>query len=108
MDLNGINIFYDTPEIIQQSLRRILLGWEPLMETLGDRNVALPLHRCQVCYLSAGISSKFQQKADTEIIPIQRVQPLEKKRESSYYCAVVLSPNCLSNHLSKETEGISS
>lgn len=67
------------------------------------------LHRCQVCYLLAGISSKFHQKGNTELFPIQSMQPLEKKkRESSYYCAAVLSPNRLSNHLSKETEGIPS
>lgn len=37
------------------------------------------VHRCQVGYLWAGISPKFHLKGNTEIIPIQSVQPLKKR-----------------------------
>lgn len=49
---------------------------------LGTTEVSGMLHRCQVCYLVVGISSEFQQKGDTEMIPIQRVKPLRRRKSS--------------------------
>lgn len=75
------------------------------------------LHRCQVCctyflQIPAAGGGGGGGGGAQRWFPFQREQPLEQKEkkrgESRYYCAAALSPKRLSNHLSKETEGISS
>lgn len=77
------------------------------------------LHRCQVCCTyflqipaAKGGGGEGGGGGAQGCFPFQREQPLEQKEkkrgESRYYCAAALSPKRLSNHLSKETEGISS
>lgn len=103
-----VKIYAMTPQkCFDNPLRRVLLVWEPLIETevtgmLQDRCTGV---RC-VTY-----------RPVFPVIPAQgghrhnsypEGATFKRKTESSYHCAVALSPNRLSNHLSKETEGISS